>query len=115
MDIDLDDLERKARAADGAKMRWYDLVGFPGRPGYVEIRAEFSDAPPDPNKDTCFRDNKIASLEPCPRLSVEQVAANAAFIATANPAVVLELVARIRDLEQAMEAHGDAIEMRDRG
>lgn len=84
MKVDLDELERKARAAEQDEWRWRGGVLEGVNNGQVVLWA------PDGNDDTD---------EPALIVSVS----DAAYIAAASPPVVQALIARIHDLEAALD------------
>lgn len=102
MKVDLDELERLARAATGAT---WDVGPVPGMPRHDEpiMAVVLSD-----KLDAGDRVQQIADCYDNTRCADSQCKANAQHIAANSPAVTLALIERIRELEATVGACGNA-------
>lgn len=107
MTIDIDDIERLARAATPGPWR---LGDWSARFGTLEdmrnatrIERNLTHAGPEPY--VCGRADgryEVVSLVDPPAIESDHVRANVAYICVANPSAVLELIAEVRRLTHAL-------------
>lgn len=104
MKLDLDDIERKARAATGGEWAADRVPGMPRADEpilAVVVSMEIDDR---------GRQQQVADCYDNTHCSDHQNAANAAHIAANSPPVTLALIARIRELEAEVDRAADLLE-----